>query len=95
MLGGDNVKVCAVVDENGLVYYEIQGEHFKTEDYCLFLENLFAEIGEDRRCALFFDGLNIHKSGQAIKKLISDFGWLPILNVAYKPRQQPIELYFA
>jgi len=54
-----NINVTAVMDTEGLVYFEIITKRYDQEQYINFLYRLREKIDESR-VALFYDGLSVH-----------------------------------
>lgn len=54
-----------------------------------------ARLMRHERVALLYDGLSVHKTSSIQDALMREFGWLPMLNIAYQPNNNPIEAYFS
>ena len=65
--------------------------YLNIDEYCKFLKQIKKTVG-DEKIALFFDGLNIHKSAKA-NNLIAKYRWVKILNEAWQSNNNPIENY--
>jgi transposase len=89
-----NVTVIAAIDCHSLVHYEIVDGTFDRDRFLSFLRNMRAKLRRNDRVALFHDGHSVHKTRTVQDALMREFGWLPILNVAYEPNANPIEGYF-
>ena len=90
-----NIHVFVAIDELGICHSEfIQGKY--TSDYYMdVLRRLHKKVGKGRPVALLYDGLSLHKTKAATSMLVDEFGWLPLLNIAYSPRNNPCEALFA
>ena len=90
-----NVTVSAAISANdGLIHFEMVEGGQTIPTYITFLINLRAKIGIGKRIGLFYDGLNAHKNAEVIN-MILEWGWVPILNEAYRCEQNPIESFFS
>jgi hypothetical protein len=58
------------------------------------LYELFEIVGP-KKVAILFDGLSVHKMKMSLQLILIEFGWIGMLNVAYSPKQNPIEIYFS
>ena len=90
----DNVRVVAAIDSGGIAHYEIIRGKYDQFAYIAYLKRLRTKLGSRKHVALLFDGLSLHKTSRVYATLICEFGWLPLLNVAYQPNSNPIEGFF-
>lgn len=59
-----------------------------------FLAELKEKVA-DKNVAIVMDNCTVHKTKQVKKKILIDYKWLPIFNVAYCPQYMPIEFFFS
>jgi transposase len=89
-----NITVISVIDANGLAHKKKLNGFINGEIYRQFLRELEFKVGS-QNIAIFFDGLSVHKMKASWELILKEFSWIGILNVAYSPDFNPIELYFS
>lgn len=90
-----SVSAVVAISKRGCLHYEIFDSFLNFSNFANFVRELQNKFHRNRRVALFYDGLSVHKHGESQRQIYARRNWMGIMNEAYCSHLNPIEYYFA